>query len=368
MSIARSERLRSLDVFRGATIAAMVVVNSLGAPAVSHPQLLHAAWNGWTFADTIYPFFLFIVGVSITLSTSSRLERGADRTSLVLHALRRSLLLFAAGVFIDCLVFPYREFPYFAFGDHLQLAGVLQKIAVCYLVAFFVYLWADWRGALAGIVGLNLVYLALLYLFPVPGCGAGVLTPECSFPGFVNNLLLDGYTSGAAFEPDGPGSVLPAITSVLFGVLAGGILRAEPGHGKRIRLLLGGGLGLVAAGMLLSHWVPFNKQLWTPSYASLMAGLASIAFATCYWAVDVRQPGPWSKPLEILGLNAVAAYLASRPVDHALRVHAFGTSIPEILQRLASPAMASLLFAIVVLGVVYLGAWFMYRRRWFLKF
>jgi predicted acyltransferase len=270
-------------------------------------------------------------------------------------------------VFIDLLIFPYRQFPYFTFRDHVQLSGVLQKIAVCYLASFFIFLWAGWRGVLVGVVGINLLHIGLLYLYPVPGCGAGVLTPECSFPGFVNNRLMDGYTSGAVYDPDGLGSVLPAVSSVLFGVLAGGVFRLSPRHGKRIQVLLGSGLGLAVAGTMLSSWNPINKSLWTPSYAVFMAGLATSAFAAAYWLVDARQAGRWSKPLEILGLNAIACYLASRPVDHALRVHVAGVSLPEILQYSASPAMASLLFAVVILGVVYLGAWVMYRRRWFLK-
>jgi predicted acyltransferase len=346
----------------------MVVVNSLGSREDSYAQLLHAPWNGWTLADTIFPSFLFIIGVSLTLSTAARMEGGVDRASLVAHALRRALLIFAAGVFIDTLEFPYRLFPYFTFRDHLQLTGVLQKIAICYLPAFFLFLWTGWWGVLAGIFGLNILYLGLLYLYPVPGCGAGILTAECSFTSFVNNLLLDGHTSGAVYDPEGLGTVLPAITSVLFGVLAGGILRAEPSHDRRIQILLGSGLGLIALGTLLSSWIPFNKQLWTPSYAVFMAGLSATFFAACYWAIDVRQWGRWFKPLEIFGLNAIATYLASRPVDHALRVHVFGVSVPEILERVASPPRASLLFAVVVLVALYVGAWFMFRRRWFLKF
>ncbi len=368
MSTPRSERLESLDVFRGATIAAMVVVNSQGSPASSFRQLLHAPWNGWTFADTIFPSFLFIVGVSLTLSTASRLERGVTRAELGAHAVRRALLIFASGVFIDFLVFPQRTFPFFTFRDHLQLSGVLQKIAVCYLAAFFIHAWTGWRGVVAGIAGLSLLYLGLLYLYPVPGCGAGLLTPECCFPGFVNGLVLDGYTSGAVYDPDGPGAVLPAVTSVLYGVLAGGILRVEPDPARRMRSLLGMGLGLMGAGTLLSVWVPINKPLWTPSYAAFMAGLAATSLAACYWAVDVRHHRRGFAPFRILGLNAIVVYLASRPVDHALRVHVLGGSLPVLEQHLASPALASLLFALVVLLVVLLGAWFMYRRRWFVKF
>jgi predicted acyltransferase len=369
VSPSRPARLKSLDIFRGASIASMIVVNSPGSREDSYPQLLHAAWNGWTFADTIFPCFLFIVGVSLTLSTAARVEAQSDRASLLWHAVRRSVLLFACGVFIDFLIFPARRFPYFAFRDHLQLTGVLEKIAVCYLVSSLILLWAGWRGVILGIVSLNLVYLGFLFLYPVPGCGAGVLTAQCNFPGYLDGIVLKGHTWGATYDPDGLGAVLPAITSVLFGVLAGMLLRIESRPRHRLLWLVGGGLGLVAVAALLARWIPINKPLWTTSYAVLMAGLAAICFAACYWVVDVRQSGRWLKPLEIFGLNAVAAYLVSRPDDHALRVHVFGESLyTDFCRRLASPPNASLLFAIVVLMAVYSVVWFMYRRRWFLKF
>jgi predicted acyltransferase len=369
MSPSRPARLKSLDVFRGATIAAMILVNSPGAREDAYPQLRHAAWNGWTFADTIFPFFLFIVGVSLTLSTAARVEQGADRASLLRHAVRRSALLYASGVFIEILIFPHRGFPYFAFRDHLQLTGVLQKIALCYLVAFLIFLWTGWRGVILGIVGLNLLYLAFLFLFPVPGCGAGVLTPECNFPGYLDRLVLKGHMwDDPRHDPDGLGALLPAITTALFGVLAGLLLRTEPRLRLRFLWLVGGGLGLVTASAWLAKWVPVNKPLWTTSYAVLMAGLAAIVYAASYWLIDVRQWGRGFKTLEILGMNAVAAYLISRPMDHSLRVHVLGTSLTDVCRRLASPPNASLLFAIAVLTAVYLVAWGMYRRGWFLKF
>ena len=147
------------------------------------------------------------------------------------------------------------------------------------------------------------------------------------------------------------------------------LLRRESRPRQRLQWLLGGGLGLVAAAALLATWIPVNKPLWTTSYAVLMAGFAAIFLAACYWAVDLRQWGRWFKPLEIFGMNPVAAYMVSRPGDHALRVHVAGRSLcTNVCGRLASPPNASLLFALVVLSVVYSVVWFMYQRRWFLKF
>lgn len=354
-------------MFRGATIAGMILVNSQGAREDAYTQLVHAPWNGWTFADTIFPCFLFIVGVSLILSTAPRLEQGTDRWLLFRHALRRSLLLYGCGVLIDLLVIPHRGFPFVAFHDHLQLTGVLQKIAVCYLAAFLIFLSSGWRGVVAGIVVLNLAYLGLLYLYPVPGCGPGVLTADCSFPAFLNDRVLKGYTWGETYDPDGLGAVLPATASVLFGVMAGRLLRIEPQPRRRLLGLLTGGLALMAAGLALSAWVPVNKPLWTPSYAALMAGMAAIGLAASYWVVDVRHWARWCKPFEILGRNAVTAYLISRPIDHVLRIHVLGRSVPDLFRRLASPPNASLMFALVVLLAVQSVAWAMYRKRWFVK-
>jgi predicted acyltransferase len=196
----------------------MILVNAQFSHEESYRQLAHAAWNGWTFADTIFPCFLFIVGVSLTLSTASRVARGEDRTRLLGHALRRSLLIFGCGVVINYLRIPSREFPFVGFQAHLQLTGVLQKIAVCYLVAFHIYLWTGLRGVIVGIIGVNLLYLGLLYFYPVPGCGPGSLAVSCNFPGYLDEIVLDGFRwHSTAFDPDGVGAILPAITSVLYG-------------------------------------------------------------------------------------------------------------------------------------------------------
>jgi predicted acyltransferase len=369
---AASSRLRSIDVFRGATIAAMILVNGQFSHEESYRQLAHAAWNGWTFADTIFPCFLFIVGVSLTLSTASRMARGESHSRLLGHAVRRSLLIFGCGMVIDYLRVPSREFPFIGLQAHLQLTGTLQKIAVCYLVAFLIYLWAGLRGVVIGIIGLNLLYLGLLYFYPVPGCGPGSLAVSCNFPGYLDEMVLDGFRwDSTAFDPDGVGAILPATTSVLFGVLAGRLLvQNEPRRRHQILQLLGAGLFLIGAGELLSIWVPINKQLWTSTFAVTMAGLAATGLACAIWLVDDRPPvRPWLRPLEIFGLNAIAAYLISRLVVNVPKVHVLGTSLyNDVLARIASPPNASLLFAMVVLAAVYLAVWLMDRRDWHLKF
>jgi len=371
MFLAAAPRLASIDVFRGATIAAMILVNSQFPHEASFHPLVHAAWNGWTFADTIFPCFLFIVGASLTLSTTSRFARGEDYKSLMAHAAGRALLLFVSGVVIEYLRIPSRTFPFIGLGGHLQLSGALQKISICYLLAFLIYLWTGLRGVIVGIVGLNLLYLGFLYLFPVPGCGSGSLTISCNFPGYVDEIVLGGFRwDNAAFDPDGVGAILPATTSVLFGVLAGQLLVQDDQQPRqRLLWLLSGGLALIAAGELLSAWVPFNKQLWTTSFAVLMAGLAAMGLAFAIWLVDDRRAMPhWLRPMEILGLNAIAAYLISRLVVNVPKSHVHGKSLhDDLLVPIASPATASLVFAMIVLAAVFVVIWLMDRRGWHLK-
>ena len=362
-------RLKSIDVFRGAIIVAMILVNAQFSHEESYRQFAHAAWNGWTFADTIYPSFLFIVGVSLTLSTASRVARGQDRSSLLAHALRRSLLIFGFGVVIDYVIFPSHQFLFVGFADHLQLTGVLQKIAICYLVAFNIYLWTGLRGVIIGIIGLNLLYLALLYFYPVPGCGPGSLALSCNFPGYLDEIVVDGFRwEETAFDPNGLGSILPAITSVLFGVLAGMFLQCDRRPQQWLLWLLGAGIILIASGEILSKWVPINKHLWTTSFAVFTAGLAATGLACSIWLVDGRPVRRWFRPLEILGLNAIAAYLISRLVVHVPKVHVAGKSLyADVLAPVASPPKASLLFAALVVAAVYLAVWFMDRRGWHLR-
>jgi len=362
-------RVKSIDVYRGVTIAAMILVNAQFSPVDSFRQLAHATWNGWTFADTIFPCFLFIVGVSMMLSTASRAARGQNRVGLIRHALQRSLLLFGCGVVIDYLRVPSHEFPFVGLQPHLQLTGALQKIAVCYLIAFQIYLWSGLRGVIVGIIGLNLLYLCLLAFYPVPGCGPASLALSCNFPGYLDEIVLRGFTRNSPeFDPDGIGAILPAITSVLFGVLAGSHLVSERRPRQQTLWLLGGGFSLIIAGEALSLWVPINKQLWTTSFAVLMAGLAAIGLACTIWLVDNRPLQRWFTPLEILGLNAIAAYLISRLVTNALRAHVMGKSLyTDVFARVASPPTASLMFAIMVLTAVFLAVWLMDRRNWHLK-
>ena len=278
---AQGNRLRSLDVFRGATLASMVLVNDPGTWDHVYPQLDHAAWNGWTFTDTVFPFFVWIAGVALTLSTAKRIEGGDDRRKLFWHVVRRSLLIFACGLFVN-------GFPYFHFS-RIRYMGVLQRIAICYLVAGSLSLVLKVRGILIAVVMLLAGYWLLMTLVPVPGCGAGSLEKDCNLAKYVDNLVLAGHMwSGTkTWDPEGLVSTIPAIASMLFGVLTGHLLRLNRTPAEKTVWLFVTGNLLLFAGQVMNVWLPINKNLWTSSYSVFMAGLASVVFALCYWLVDV---------------------------------------------------------------------------------
>ena len=193
---------------------------------------------------------------------------------------------------------------------------------------------------------------------------------QCNFARYLDGLVLKGHMwHQDVQDPDGLGGILPAITTVLFGVLAGCILRSEWTPRQRVARLLGMACGLILAAALLGVWVPIIKPRWTTSYAFLMSGLASLCFAAWYWVVDVQGHSRWFHPLEIYGRNAIAAFVVSVVGMHVPRVHLSGRTLyTDVCLRLASPANASLLYALTNVLGVYLVVWWMYRRRLFLKF
>ena len=340
----------------------MILVNNAGSFSEAYAPLRHARWNGWTFTDTVFPFFLWIVGVALTLSTAKRVERGEDRGQLMGHAFRRAAIIFALGYLLYLI--PEFNFP------HSRILGVLQRIAICYLAAAVIFLWTTWRGQVAWLVGVNAAYWALMKLYPVPGCGAGSMEPGCNLEKYIDWIVLGAhnYAGTKTWDPEGIVSTLPAIGTALFGVLAGHLLRMGLTPKERIRRLAVTGIALCAAGYLLSIWMPINKQLWTPSYAALMAGLASLCLAAWDWIAHVRDWSRWFRPLEIYGMNAIAMYVLSGLLEDAGMTSGFAKAAYDWLSPLVNPLNASLLYSVANVVVCYLAAWWMYRRGWFLKF
>ena len=352
-----TERLISLDAFRGATIASMILVNDPGSWQAVYPPLLHSEWHGWTFTDTVYPFFMWMVGLSLTLSFERRIARGDDRKRLLMHAVRRSILIFVIGLFLS-------SFPHFDLAT-LRIPGVLQRIAVCYLIASIIFLFTNSvRSRIAWIVGLFAVYWILMM-----NVGGGVLDLNGNFAQKVDQMFLSGHMwhETKTWDPEGIVSTLPAIATVLFGILAGQVLRARMTPERKTAWMFFAGNCLIFAGLVISIWMPINKKLWTVSFATFMAGLAWVVFAAWYWFADVQG---WRsrRPFIIYGMNAIVIYALSAILADILAITGAQTWLwQHVYSAVGSPQFGSLLFAISFVLALYAAAWFMYRQKWFVR-
>ncbi len=353
-------RLSALDAFRGATVAAMILVNNPGNWGQVYAPLRHAAWHGWTPTDLIFPFFLFIVGITTKLSLDARRGRGATDGALAAQIVRRGLIIAGLGLLVSA--FPFFPPEHLA---HLRIPGVLQRIGVAYLVAALIVLHGSGRMQAIAAAILLLGYWALLALVPVPGIRHPALAPpEATLPAWVDRLLLDGHLWAAtkSWDPEGVLSTLPAVATVLLGALAALFLRAEQPVGDRVRrLAMAGAIG-AAAGLAWGLVFPINKNLWTSSYALFTAGAAALGLASCIWSIEVRGWRAWSRPFVVFGVNPIAAFVGSAMLSRllytTLHVPRDGATVPlqQAIHQAAfaswlPPRPASLAFALAMVAL-----------------
>lgn len=366
-----SQRLLSLDVFRGLTIAGMMMVNNQGGPE-TYLQLEHSSWHGWTYTDTIFPSFMWIAGVALTLSTAKRIDRGENKHTLLIHALRRALMIIAIGLALTA--FSALCAGTFHFST-FRIPGVLQRIGIGYGVASVIFLYTKMRGQILWTIGLLLSYWLLMFYYPIPGVGAGHLEKEANLERYVDLAVLGDhiYKHDKYWDPEGIVSTLPSIATVLFGVLTGQILRRSHNHSERAARIFLSGNGLILAGLLLSAWMPINKNLWTTSYAVFMAGLSSVLFASCYWICDAKGHKKWAWPLIVYGMNAMAAYIASWLLETFVDVIKVGGKslhhvvYDQLFAPFFSPVNASLGYSILFDLTMFAFAYVLYRKQWFLR-
>ena len=367
---AATGRMLSLDAFRGMTIAGMILVNNPGSWEHIYSPLEHAAWHGWTPTDLVFPFFLFIVGVSITLALGRLAETAGSKRDLYVKILRRTLIIFALGLALTA--FPYNDAAGF------RIPGVLQRIAVCYFFASVIFLNTRWRGQAAIAAALLLVYWAAMKLVPVPGFGAGNLEMEGNLAAYIDRAVLGGHTWKPLYDPEGILSTVPAIATALAGVLTGHLLRSRREPFEKVAAMFVAGVACVVAGWAWNFWFPVNKALWTSSYVLLTAGFALQTLAVCYWLIDLKGFRAWAKPFLVFGSNALAVYFLSEAFVRAVDALGFKTAdggetnlLSLIHEKLfaswASPLNASLMFAVCTV-LCWLGVmWILYRRRVFIK-
>lgn len=375
-----STRLLSLDVFRGFTIAAMLLVNNPGSWSHLYGPLGHAPWHGWTFTDWIFPFFVFISGMAMPISLGRRAALGDDKLKLLAQTARRAFTIIAIGLLLNWI-------PSFSLAE-LRIPGVLQRLGLCTLLAAPIVLWWGWRGQLAWALGLMALYSAIQLGVPVPDAQGvwhtGSLRPGEDVGAWLDRWLMEGHLwrQSKTWDPEGLLSTLPAVASQLLGVLAGQWLLSRREPGEKAMWFMVSGLACLWIGQVLDAWLmPINKNLWTPSYVFAMAGWAQLVFACCYWLLDA-MPLPLvrarmavlAKPLLVFGMNALFIFAFSGLVAKLLAsVKPDGqTSLKALLyapiQQLGlAPVNASLLYALAFLGAMYGVAWFMWKKQWFVK-
>jgi predicted acyltransferase len=372
MSPTTSDRLVSLDVFRGITIAGMVLVNNPGTWSAIYWPLEHAQWHGWTPTDLVFPFFLFIVGVSITLAFARRVEEGAVQRALYLKVLKRSAIIFGLGFLLNLI-------PNFDFAT-VRIPGVLQRIAVCYLIASLIFLKTKVRTQFVIAIVLLVAYWLLMTRVAAPGFAAGDLSKEGSLASYVDRLVFGPHVwrQAKVYDPEGLLSTIPAVATTLFGVLTGHWLRSERTRWDKVAAMFVAGATCVALGWAWNGFFPINKALWTSSYVLFTAGLALQLLALCYWVIDINGFRRWAWPFEVFGVNALALFVGSGlmvklmglikiPQSDGTRISSQGWIFRKFFLSWATPINASLAYAIAFILFWLFLMWLLYRKRIFIK-
>ena len=369
------ERLLSLDITRGLTVALMILVNNNGDKQHTWALLEHAPWNGFTVADFVFPAFLFMVGMSIELSFRARLAKGMARSTIALGALRRSVVLILIGLFISA-------YPHFHFGT-MRFYGVLQRIGLCFVAAAVIVLWTRTRGLCGVAVGLLVVYWVLLRFVPVPGIGVpthevAMLDPFGNVAAWIDRAIFGTgrlYQHGV-YDPCGLLGTLPAIVSVFVGVLVARWMAGVSDGVARVKGLAVAAVVLVAAGLAWSPWFAINKRMWTSSYVLFAGGLAVGLFAVVYAVSDLgKSRGWWMTPWLAFGTNALVAYIFSELLAATLDNIRVGgrSSLRWVVYRPfrgvmpGVPEFGSLLYAVVFTVICLVPVWWLYRRKIVIK-
>jgi predicted acyltransferase len=391
-----SHRLISLDALRGYTIALMVIVNDPGSWNHVYPPLLHAQWNGVTLTDLVFPFFLFIVGVSITLAYTKRLAAGASKADLYKKIVARSVKILLLGWFLWL-------WPSFNFAG-MRYAGVLPRIAVVFLACALIFLNTNWKQQL-WIASLILVgYWLLLALVPVPiddvvrraiatgqvsysegllqigairQLGHGFIAPNyepgVNITAWLDRLLLPGRFWQQTWDPEGLMSTLPAIATGVIGMLVGRLILSIADAHRRLTWMFFLGFVMYLLGSVWGWFMPLNKNLWTSSYTLWTAGWCTMGLAASILVVDVLGHTKGTTLGIVYGANAITAYVLAGMLTVVFYSGIFGATalndlwMDGVTTAGLPPRLGSLLYAVLYMFVIYIPAYVLYRKKIFLK-
>jgi predicted acyltransferase len=382
-----ANRLLALDVFRGMTITAMILVNNPGSWQHIYSPLAHAKWHGWTLTDLIFPFFIFIVGVSISLSGQRQKEQGLSHGHIIRHALLRMFKLLLLGCFLALFYYNFSAADYDWFSQRLmqmRFMGVLQRIALVYMACVLLWLFLSRLQLVICMLAILVAYwLAMAFIPYHDDLGnqyVGLLEYANNLSAWLDNYLFAKthlYYSSAqpfAFDPEGVLSTLPAIASGLSGVLAGQWLSSSHYSMRhKAKWLAICGVVAVLLGQVWAHWFPINKALWTSSYVLLTSGYAALALAGLMYVLDIKQWRLWAAPFVVFGANSIAFFMFAGVVGRlVIMFHIGEVSVKSwlythIYQLWLGDLNASLAYAFSFLLLSYLVMFVMYRKHIFWK-
>ena len=363
-SASASERIVSIDALRGfdmfwiigggAVLANLLEVWKHPVTETIHEQLRHVEWQGFHFEDLIFPLFLFIMGTVLPFSICRRRERGQSLPMLYGHILKRSFVLILLGLI-------YNNLQNFEFSE-MRWPGVLQRIGLCYFFAAIIVLNTKWRTQVIFIAAVLILYWLAAALIPVPGFGAGDMTPQGCLSSYIDQQLIPGELYYGYGDNEGLISTLPAICTVLMGSLAGHWLRSNRTVSRKATGLAVAGLACVVVGYLWGFVFPIIKIIWTSSYTLFSGGLCLMLLALFYWIIDVKGYRKWAFFFIVIGVNPITIYFLQRFVD-------FGGIAEFFLSGLVAHAgqLAPLIIPLGLLAIKWLLLWFLYRHKIFFK-
>lgn len=360
-----NKRLISLDAFRGFTIAAMIMVNNPGSWSYIYSPLEHKPWHGLTPTDLIFPFFIFIVGVSITLAYTKRLKAGLAKRPMYKKIVFRAVKIFVVGILLWL-------FPKFDF-EVIRYAGVLQRIAIVFLVCALLFLNSKWKTQAIVAAGLLIIYWLLMVLIPTPGYERPMLEPGVNLAAWIDSQFLPGYLWQKTWDPEGLLSTLPAIATGITGMLAGHLILQDIQQERKVITLFSVGFFAFIIGYFWNYIFPINKSIWTSSFVMVTSGLAAMLLSVSIYFVDILGRTRLTKPGIIFGSNAIAVYVLADVWSQFFYVIKIGGNslnvhFLNVFEGLNwSLKFGSFLYAFLFICFNFIPAWFLFKKKIFIK-
>jgi len=370
---ARKPRLSSLDFFRGLTVAGMILVNNPGDWGHIYAPLEHSVWNGCTPTDLVFPFFLFIVGVSIVYAMGNRKTNQADHRALILRAARRALAIYALFVFLNLI----QNFDL----QHLRILGVLPRIAIVFFICTVIYIKTDRKTWIWIFWTILIGYYFVMNFIPVPGIGASNLDPSTNLAAWIDRTLLTTnhmWSGSKTFDPEGILSTIPSIATCLLGIFTGTWMQKNDLTAEnKVAWLFTMAALLIVGGLIWNEFFPINKALWTSSFVLFAGGLAMATLTLCYWLIDINGFKKFNEPFTAFGSNAITIYVVSGylplligsiPVEedgHKINLWQYGYH--HLFASWLSPINASVVSALVYVAILSIPMIMLYRKKIFIR-